>query len=101
MKSITHNQINGWNAIRSNHAYIASIGEELIITMPDNGQLSYSQAKFIIDILNIVEKFNSNNENIRQIKIDLFEPPRKESVFNKSTKEEIEILKRCVLVCKG
>lgn len=88
-----HNQINGWNAIRSNHAYIASIGEELIITMPDNGQLSYSQAKFIIDILNIVEKFNSNNENIRQIKIDLFEPPRKESVFNKSTKEEIEILK--------
>ena len=51
-------QIEGWDAIRPSHAYIASAGVELEIYMPDNGKLSYSQAKFIIDILNIVEKFN-------------------------------------------
>ena len=82
----------GWDAIRSSHAYIASAGVELIISMPDNGKLSYSQAKFIIDTLNIVEKFNSNEDN-KKIKIDLFEPSDKESKYNITSIDGIKLLK--------
>ena len=82
----------GWDAIRQSHAYIASAGKELMIQMPDNGKLSYTQAKFIIDTLNIVDKYNSN-ENNKKIKIDLFEPEEKESIFGKTTKEDIERLR--------
>lgn len=86
-------QIEGWDAIRPSHAYIASAGVELEIYMPDNGKLSYSQAKFIIDILNIVEKFNSNEENTRKIKINLYEPPGKESKYGVTAIEDIKLLK--------
>ena len=86
-------QIEGWDAIRPSHAYIASAGVELEIYMPDNGKLSYSQAKFIIDILNIVEKFNGNEENTRKIKINLYEPPGKESKYGVTAIEDIKLLK--------
>ena len=82
----------GWDAIRQSHAYIASAGVELMIQMPDNGKLSYSQAKFIIDTLNIVEKFNRNEDN-KKIKIDLFEPSDKESKYNTTSIEGIKLLK--------
>ena len=88
-----NNQINGWDAIRPSHAYIASAGSELIILMPDNGELSYSQAKFITDALNIVEKLNSKDENTRKIKIDIFEPPSKESKYDVTAIEDIKLLK--------
>ncbi len=88
-----NNQIKGWNAIRPSHACIASIGVELEIYMPDNGKLSYSQAKFITDALNIVEKFNSNEENSRKIKINLYEPPSKESKYDVTAIEDIKLLK--------
>ena len=88
-----NNQIDGWGAIRPSHACIASASSELNIFMPDNGKLSYSQAKFITDALNIVEKFNSNEENSRKIKINLYEPPSKESKYDVTTIEDIKLLK--------
>lgn len=88
-----NNQIEGWDAIRPSHASIASAGVELEIYMPDNGKLSYSQAKFITDALNIVEKFNSNEENKRKIKINLYEPPNKESKYDVTAIEDIKLLK--------
>ena len=88
-----NNQIENWGAIRPSHACIASAGVELEIYMPDNGKLSYSQAKFITDALNIVEKFNSNEENKRKIKINLYEPPNKESKYDVTTIEDIKLLK--------
>ena len=88
-----NNQIEGWGAIRPSHACIASAGVELEIYMPDNGKLSYSQAKFITDALNIVEKFNSNEENKRKIKINLYEPPNKESKYGVTAIEDIKLLK--------
>ncbi len=88
-----NNQIEGWGAIRPSHAYIASAASELNIFMPDNGKLSYSQAKFITDALNIVEKFNSNEENSRKIKINLYEPPSKESKYDVTAIEDIKLLK--------
>ena len=88
-----NNQIEGWDAIRPSHASIASAGSELNIFMPDNGKLSYSQAKFITDALNIVEKFNSNEENKRKIKINLYEPPNKESKYDVTAIEDIKLLK--------
>ena len=88
-----NNQIDGWGAIRPSHACIASAGSELNIFMPDNGKLSYSQAKFITDALNIVEKFNSNKKNSRKIKINLYEPPSKESKYGVTAIEDIKLLK--------
>lgn len=88
-----NNQIENWGAIRPSHACIASAGVELEIYMPDNGKLSYSQAKFITDALNIVEKFNSNEENKRKIKINLYEPPNKESKYDVTAIEDIKLLK--------
>lgn len=88
-----NNQIENWGAIRPSHASIASAGVELEIYMPDNGKLSYSQAKFITDALNIVEKFNSNEENKRKIKINLYEPPNKESKYDVTAIEDIKLLK--------
>ena len=88
-----NNQIDNWGAIRPSHACIASAGVELEIYMPDNGKLSYSQAKFITDALNIVEKFNSNEENKRKIKINLYEPPNKESKYDVTAIEDIKLLK--------
>ena len=88
-----NNQIEGWDAIRPSHACIASAGVELEIYMPDNGKLSYSQSKFITDALNIVEKFNSNEENKRKIKINLYEPPNKESKYDVTAIEDIKLLK--------
>lgn len=88
-----NNQIDGWGAIRPSHACIASAGSELNIFMPDNGKLSYSQAKFITDALNIVEKFNSNEKNSRKIKINLYEPPSKESKYGVTAIEDIKLLK--------
>lgn len=88
-----NNPIEGWDAIRPSHASIASAGSELNIFMPDNGKLSYSQAKFITDALNIVEKFNSNEENKRKIKINLYEPPNKESKYDVTAIEDIKLLK--------
>lgn len=88
-----NNQIDNWGAIRPSHTYIASAGSELNIFMPDNGKLSYSQAKFITDALNIVEKFNSNEKSSRKIKINLYEPPSKESKYDVTAIEDIKLLK--------
>ncbi len=79
--------------VRPRNAMMASTGVELVIFMPDDGKLSYSQAEFIINELNIVEKFNDNEENTRKIKIDLYEPPGKESKGDITSKEDIEMLK--------
>ena len=72
---------------------MASTGVELVIFMPDDGKLSYSQAEFIINELNIVEKFNDNEENTRKIKIDLYDSLGKESKYDITSKEDIKMLK--------
>ena len=55
----------GFNAIRDNNIHIASVGQELVIYLPDNKLLSLNQYKFIINMLNEVDKFNrDNNTNI-------------------------------------
>lgn len=74
-----YDQREGFSASRVNNLYIASVGKEFIIYMPDNGQLSYSQSKFLLDALDMVKKFNQEND---KIKIDLFDNHENESIFD-------------------
>ena len=55
----------GFKAIRDNNIHIASVGHELVIYLPDNKLLSLNQYKYIINMLNEVDRFNKeNNTNI-------------------------------------
>lgn len=66
---------------RSSNAYIFLVGGEIIISMPDNGELSLSQTKFISDILEKINKYANEEENFRkQINIGFF--AKKNSCFN-------------------
>ena len=60
-----NDQRDGFKAIRDNNIHIASVGHELIIYLPDNKLLSLNQYKYIINMLNEVDRFNKeNNTNI-------------------------------------
>ena len=55
----------GFKAIRDNNIHIASVGHELVIYLPDNKLLSFNQYKYIINMINEVDRFNKeNNTNI-------------------------------------
>lgn len=87
-----NNQKNGWDGYYSNHAYMASVGKELIISMPENGELTSSQAQFMLNILDQTNKFNIEQEDEnKKIKIDLFDNPDHESIFDT---KNIELLKQ-------
>ena len=51
----------GFKAIRNNNIHIASVGHELVIYLPDNKLLSLNQYKYIINMLNEVDRFNKEN----------------------------------------
>lgn len=84
----------GWDAIRQNHAYLASVGKELVINLPDNGELSLNQASLICSILDEVEKINQENEN-HKIKIDCY-GSKENSIFDIY---DIEKMKRHIKSC--
>ena len=87
-----HNQKFGWEAYNSNHAYMASVGKELIICMPENGVLTLAQAKFMSDILDQTNKFNLEqvDEN-KKINIVFFDTSKNESV---SDTKDVDLLKQ-------
>lgn len=85
-----NNPKEGWDGYYSNHAYIASVGKELIISMPENGELSLAQAKFLSDILDQTNQFNKEQEN-EKVKIDFFDTPEHESIFDT---KDIELIKQ-------
>lgn len=87
------NQKYGWDAYYENHAYVASLGKELIISMPENGELSAAQASFIIDILEQVDKYETNKENYQsKIEIQYFDTTN--SIVN--TINDIKSLKKTI-----
>ena len=58
---------NGWNAIRENNIHIFSTGEELIIDLPNNGDFTRSQYLFLNEILNQVQKYNTEVEETKRV----------------------------------
>lgn len=78
-----HNQKYGWDAYYKNHAYVASVGEELMINMPENGELSLAQANFLSDILDQTDKYNNERQSWKpKIRIDFFDASEHDSYFD-------------------
>lgn len=59
----------GWLSYKLHDAYLLAEGPELMINLPLDGNLSINQAKFIIDIIARVCKFNAENGDIISIEI--------------------------------
>ena len=59
----------GWDAYRTNNAYIFLEGPELIANLPLDGNLSINQAAFLLDILKRICEFNLENSDLISIDI--------------------------------
>ena len=51
----------GYLCLRPENIHYFSLGKELIIDLPNNGELTLSQFNFLLDILEQVKKFNKEN----------------------------------------
>lgn len=63
------NQKYGWDAIRDNHIYLFFDKIGVGIAMPGNEQLSYAQAQFITEYLEVIDKYNKEHEE-KRVKLD-------------------------------
>ncbi len=59
----------GWDAYRTNNAYVFLEGPELIANLPLDGNLSINQAAFLLDIFKTVCEFNNENRDLISIDI--------------------------------
>ena len=60
-----NNQKEGMKAIRDNNVYVASLGHEIAIYMPENRLFSLAQYKFLEKVLDTIDKYNKEyNDNI-------------------------------------
>lgn len=84
----------GFDAFYQNHVYLASLGRELKIFLPNNEELSLNQARLICSILDEVEKINQENDNSK-IKIDCFGSIEK-SIYDIS---DVEKMKKHIESC--
>ena len=61
----TNKQKEGMKAIRDNNVYVASLGHEIAIYMPENRLFSLAQYKFLEKVLDTIDKYNKEyNDNI-------------------------------------
>lgn len=60
-----NDQKEGMKAIRDNNVYVASLGHEIAIYMPENRLFSLAQYKFLEKVLDTIDKYNKEyNDNI-------------------------------------
>ena len=60
-----NDQRDGMEAIRNNNVYVASLGHEIAIYLPECRLLSLAQYKFLEKVLDIIDKYNKKyNDNI-------------------------------------
>ena len=64
-----NNQAIGWEAYHTNNAYIFLEGPELTANLPLDGNLSTTQAAFLLDILKKVCEFNLENSDMMSMDI--------------------------------
>ena len=56
-------------ALRAENIHYFSLGKELIIDLPNNGDLTISEFNFLVDILNQIKKYNQENNTRTNILI--------------------------------
>lgn len=71
----------GWDAMRDNHAYFFFDKIGMRIAMPDNEELSYTQAQFITEYLNIIDKYNKEQPE-KRIKLNFHASGNYNSIFD-------------------
>ena len=60
-KSIHEKNPKGYLCLRQENIHYFSLGKELIIDLPNNGDLTISEFNFLLDIFNQIKKFNIEN----------------------------------------
>lgn len=60
--------INGFDEIDHNNIFIASLGHELLVEIPD-GRLSYSKFLLFLNVLREMDRFNSKKLNIKKLEL--------------------------------
>lgn len=58
-----NHKIFGIDAIRDNHIFISSLGNELFVELPSNGYFSYSEYLFLAKLLKNLELINRRRKN--------------------------------------
>lgn len=86
-----YNKKRGWDAYHDNNIYFYSVGNEFIIDLPENSELSMNQYKYLCMVLDEVDKFNREVSDDKKICIDVHTVVRE--YFNDSKLLDVEKIK--------